>query len=459
MQETEFDILEQVRAVLQENAAGRPLLLAVSGGVDSVAMLDIVHRVALQVDCRCAVAHVDHGLRVESAADAEFVSDLASRYGLPAQNRKVDVRSLVRAEKLSQEAAARRLRYQALEEMASEARCEFILTAHTADDSAETFLLRFIQSPDWWEWTSIPTKRGKMLRPLIAVRRQCLHNYVLRHGLAWREDSTNRDPRFSRNYLRLKVLPQLADQSGGVDIPALARAGASIREVVGDFLKEAEHFAREAETEQGKMVLAIGEIFLYFNMIPWAPVERAVAAATGNPALRWPAWRRRQVTEFISAKTPKALLAIAEDAWLIRHGERLAVTRRLPEAVSYPLQGIGCHRLEGAGELKVAIKPNDGALANGNRICIRSELAAESFLLRTWQPGDGMNIFRRGNRKVANLLSEVHADPISRRSALVLCDAEGPFWLVGHWSDQRVRPLPSDEFIAELEWKPNTLPN
>ncbi|MBM3325118.1 MAG: tRNA lysidine(34) synthetase TilS, partial [Calditrichaeota bacterium] len=421
--------------------------------------LDMLHRMAPQVDCQCVVGHVDHGLRPESAADAEFVFDLARRYGLPVCSRKVDVHLFMRAEKLSQEAAARRLRYRALEEMASEANCEFILTAHTADDSAETFLLRFIQSPDWWEWTAIPMRRGNILRPLISVRRQFLHDYAVRHGLRWCEDSTNRDMRFPRNYLRWKALPSLARQGGSVDIPALARAGASIRDIVEDLLKEAEEFVMEAKAQNGKMVLAIGEILLYFTMIPWAPVERAAAALTGNPGLRWPAWRRRQVAEFVSAKTPKALLGVGQDVWLIRHGERLAVTCGLPKSVSHSLRGVGRHRIEAMGELNISILPNNGALNRENCIRVRAELAAGGLLLRTWQPGDRLNIFRRGRRKVADLLSEMHADPASRMSALVLCDEEGPFWLIGHGSDQRVRPLPSDELIAELEWKPNKLPN
>jgi tRNA(Ile)-lysidine synthetase-like protein len=456
MHNIEHSISSKVRALLRENAAGKRLLLAVSGGIDSVAMLDIVCRVVPEIHSQCVVGHVDHGLRAESAVDADFVSNLARQYGLAAQSREVDVATLARAKKLSQEAAARTLRYRALEEMAAEAKCDLILTAHTMDDSAETFLLRLLQSPDWWEWTSIPMKRGNILRPLISVRRRELHDYAHQHSLSWREDLSNQDLRFPRNYLRLKLLPDLAAQGGDMDISALAKAGGQVREVVDELVKEADEYVKESRVQQGRIVLAIPEIFSYFDMICWAPVERAVALVADNPSLRWPAWRRRQVMQLVRAQTPSSRLRVDSNTWLLRHGQKLAVTTRLPEPISHQLSNTGLHRFEGLGEMNIAIRPNDGSLVNENRICIRGILPRNGFHLRTWRPGDRLNIARRGSRKVADLLSEAHVDPISRMSALVMCDTEGPFWLVGYRVDQRVQPESDEEFVVELEWKPTT---
>jgi tRNA(Ile)-lysidine synthetase-like protein len=455
MQASESEILHKVRTALSDEAQGRRLLLAVSGGLDSVAMLDIVVRLSPELGCEPVVGHVDHGLRPESKADAEFVCNLAGRLGLPSLSRKGDTLALARQEKLSREAAARKLRYQALREMAEEAGCDHILTAHTADDSAETFLMRFIQSTDWWEWTSIPQKWGPVLRPLISVQREQVRRYALGRGLAWRDDATNEDPRFLRNYMRLKVMPRLAEQGGGLDIPALARAGGKIRDIVEGMLKQADAYVREVTTghQRAKKLLAIPDIFCYFNLMPWAPVERAVAQLRQNPDFRWPAWCRRQVAAFIAGQAPKGRLSIGSDIHLVRNGPKLAVARSLPAQVRRDVRGLGWSTLDGVGELGLSIRPNNGMLEKGNRIQARADLAGHRLQLRTWRPGDTLDIFGRGRRKVSRLLSELRVDPASRMGALVLCDEEGPFWLVGHWCDQRIRPSSTDTTVLELEWK------
>ncbi len=455
MQASESDILHKVRAALSDDAQGRRLLLAVSGGLDSVAMLDIVVRLAPELGCEPVVGHVDHGLRPESQADAEFVSRLADRLGLRSLNRKGDTLALARREKLSREAAARKLRYQALGEMAEEAGCDWILTAHTADDSAETFLMRFIQSTDWWEWTSIPRKWGKVLRPMIAVRRADVKRYALGRGVAWRDDASNEDPRFRRNYLRLKVMPRLVEQGGGLDIPALARAGSEIRDIVEDVLRQADKYVVEVSTghQRAKKLLAIPDIFCYFSLMPWAPVERAVAQLLRMPDFRWPAWRRRQVAAFIAGQAPKGRLSVGSDIDLVRNGPRLAVARCLPTDIRYDVRGPGRLTLNGIGELGLSIRPNNGVIGNGTRIQARADLVGQRLQLRTWRPGDALDIVGRGPRKVSRLLSELHVDPASRMGALVLCDEEGPVWLVGHWSDQRIRPFSTDTTVLELEWK------
>jgi tRNA(Ile)-lysidine synthetase-like protein len=455
MQASESDILDEVRAALSDDAQGQRLLLAVSGGLDSVAMLDMVVRIAPELGCELVVGHVDHGLRPESQADAEFVSRLAGRLGLPSLSRKGDTLALAHREKLSREAAARKLRYQALSEMAEEAGCDWILTAHTLDDSAETFLMRFIQSRDWWEWTSIPRKWGEVLRPLIAVRRADVKGYALGRGLAWRDDATNEDPRFRRNYLRLKVMPGLAEEGGGLDIPALARAGERIREIVEGVLRQADAYVLEASTghQRAKKLLAIPDIFCYFSLMPWAPVERAVAQLRRMPDFRWPAWRRRQVAAFVAGQAPKGRLTIGSDIDLVRNGPRLAVARSLPSKICYDVRGPGRSTLNGIGELGLSICPNNGVLENGSCIRARADLAGKRLQLRTWRPGDALDIVGRGPRRVSRLLSELHVDPAARMGALVLCDEEGPIWLVGHWSDQRIRPSSTDTTVLELEWK------
>ena len=450
----ETSIVEEVRDVLKQEPNGSRLLLAVSGGLDSIVMLDIVASLASEKNFTLVVGHVDHNLRPESRQDAEFVHSLSARLGLTVCHLTVDTLALASAEKLSREAAARKLRYQALSEMADNEHCHRILTAHTADDSAETFLMRFIQSPDWWEWTSIPKERGRILRPMLSVLREQVRHYAENRGLEWREDSSNQNLRYRRNYLRLKAIPSMAEEGADIDSCALSRAGAKIREISSSLLSQAADFVREeARVRQNEKLLAIPDIFYYFNMMPWAPVECASAVLLRSPELRWPAWRRRQVTSFMAGRGPKRTLVLDGKLFLHRYGSKLVVSTCQAEEINVSLKVPGVFSIASIGEISLSNLPNNGVLGKGSCIRISAEQAGIELQLRTWRAGDKLNIFRRGTRKISDLLSEIHADPLERKRALVLCDEEGPFWLVGYWSDQRKRPSPMDKTVMEITWK------
>ncbi len=454
MQSSEANITGEIREALKNEPNGSRLLLAVSGGLDSIVMLDIVADLASEKDFTLVVGHVDHSLRPESRQDAEFVLSLSAHLGLTACHLTVDTPALAREKKLSREAAARKLRYQALNEIADSEHCHRILTAHTADDSAETFLMRFIQSPDWWEWTSIPKERGRILRPMLSVLREQVRHYAENRGLEWREDSTNQNTGYRRNYLRLKVLPIMAEEGADIDSCALSRAGAKIQEISSSLLNQADEFVREeAGDRQNEKLLAIPDIFYYFNMIPWAPVERAAAELLRDPELRWPAWRRRQVTSFIAGRGPKRTLTLDGNLFLHRYGSKLVVSTCQTGETNLALKATGIFPVANMGEVSLSIIPNSGALDRGSHIRIRAEQAGRNLQLRTWRAGDKLNIFKRGHRKISDLLSEIHANPLQRERALVLCDEDGPFWLVGYWSDQRVRPSATDKTVMEITWK------
>ncbi len=454
MQVSETNIIGEIREALKNEPNGSRLLLAVSGGLDSVVMLDILAELASEKDFTLIVGHVNHSLRPESRQDAQFVQSLSSRLRMKVCHREVDTPALVREKKLSRETAARTLRYQALNVMADSEHCHRILTAHTADDSAETFLMRFIQSPDWWEWTSIPKERGRILRPMLSVLRKQVRHYAENRELEWREDSSNQNTDFRRNYLRLKALPFMEEEGIAIDSCVLSRAGAKIREISSSLLNQAEQFVREETGEkQNEKLLAIPDIFYYFNMMPWAPVERAAAVLLRNSQLRWPAWRRRQVASFMAGRGPKRTLVFDDNLFLHRYGLRLVVTTCHITETSLSLKAPGRFSVANMGEVNLSIIPNNGVLDRGSCIRISAEQAGRNLLLRTWQAGDKLNIFKRGHRKISDLLSEIHADPLQRERALVMCDETGPFWLVGYWSDTRMRPLPTDKTVVEITWK------
>ncbi len=178
------------------------VLIAVSGGADSVALLHL-----LRGRAQIAVAHLDHGLRPASSADAEFVAELAASLELPFVTERVDVRRVAEKRSWSVEDAARRVRYGFLTRSAKRLGCDAILTAHTLDDNSETVLLQLLRGSG--RATGIMARRGRVLRPLLHTGKHQLKTYLQERNLVWREDDSNNNQRFTRNWLRHSVLPLL----------------------------------------------------------------------------------------------------------------------------------------------------------------------------------------------------------------------------------------------------------
>ncbi|HVP29931.1 MAG TPA: tRNA lysidine(34) synthetase TilS [Myxococcota bacterium] len=199
--------------------AASTILVAVSGGVDSVVLLDVLCRLARPLGLRLHVGHVNHRLRAEeSDADQRFVEELARKRGLSVAVRAVEPLSARRfgpsRTRPSLEEAARILRHAALRELALEAGAGLVATAHHADDQAETVLLRLFRGtgPDGLGGIAERSRDGLLVRPLLSVSRGEIEAYARATGLSWCEDGSNANRAFTRNRLRLGWLPGLATE-------------------------------------------------------------------------------------------------------------------------------------------------------------------------------------------------------------------------------------------------------
>jgi tRNA(Ile)-lysidine synthase len=199
---------------------GQPLLLAISGGPDSMALLHGAARLAPGRGWRLTVAHLDHALRAESADDADFVAAAAAGLGLACELRRTDVTGLAADEGRSVEDAARQARYRFFEEVA--APDVLIATAHTADDSAETVLLNLVRGSGLAGVSGIPARRGRIVRPLLQARRAELRRALDAAGIAYRIDPSNADLSYARNRIRHEVLPAL-ERVNPASVEALLR--------------------------------------------------------------------------------------------------------------------------------------------------------------------------------------------------------------------------------------------
>jgi tRNA(Ile)-lysidine synthase len=205
-------LLQQVQLTIRDHRMlerGHTLLIAVSGGADSMVLLHTLWHLREPLAIELVVAHLNHQMRASAAADARFVEATARDLGLLCICATIDVPTYQRQHKLSPEDSARRARYAFLRATAKRHGADRIAVGHTADDQAETLLLHLLRGSGLRGLGGIPPVRGTIIRPLIRVHRPEILRYLHTHRLRFRVDPSNRQRRYTRNRIRLDLLPQL----------------------------------------------------------------------------------------------------------------------------------------------------------------------------------------------------------------------------------------------------------
>src|SRR5687767_4154913 len=186
--------------------SGDRIVLAVSGGADSVVMADLFAAAGYFA----VVAHVNHKLReTESDQDEEFARQLAARYGWPFEARALSGAELNADSSQSIQSAARDLRYQWFEEIRRHYNCNWVATAHHADDSFETLMINLLRGTSLSGLKGIPSKRDNIIRPLLFATREQILSYTLEKNLEFRHDSSNDEDKYERNRIRHHLIPEM----------------------------------------------------------------------------------------------------------------------------------------------------------------------------------------------------------------------------------------------------------
>jgi tRNA(Ile)-lysidine synthase len=186
------------------------VLIAVSGGIDSIVLLDVLVQLAAERSFNVVVGHINHGLRgIASARDSAFVQDVANAYELPFVHHSLTAADIAMHRSHGREGAARYARLAALEALAANADVTRIALGHTLDDHAETILYHLARGAGPTGLRGIAPVRLPFIRPLIRVSRAEVHAYAVAQSLTWREDATNADPSYARNRIRHHVMPEL----------------------------------------------------------------------------------------------------------------------------------------------------------------------------------------------------------------------------------------------------------
>jgi tRNA(Ile)-lysidine synthase len=237
------------------------ILVAVSGGADSVALLRAVAALKTQGAGRLCAAHFNHKLRDGSDDDERFVADLCGQLGVSCETGRADVARLAADASEGIELSARRARYAFLQETAGRCGARFVVTAHTADDQAETILHRIVRGTGIAGLAGMPRSRrfghAALLRPLLNIRRRELEEYLLDIGQTYLNDPSNTDRRFMRNRIRHELIPLLGRHYNSAVADAILRLGSLASDVQAVIDGLADEIREQAVTCENKTAVEI----------------------------------------------------------------------------------------------------------------------------------------------------------------------------------------------------------
>jgi tRNA(Ile)-lysidine synthase len=423
-------LAEAVERTLRRHAmlaGGETVLVAVSGGADSVALLHLLLALAPSWRLALHVLHVDHGLRADSGRDAALVRALGARLGVP-----VDVER-VRVGPGSVEAAARVARYAALQAWADRLGAARIAVGHTADDQAETVLMRVLGGAGLRGLAAIPPVRGRVIRPLLEVRRPALRGALVAAGLPWVEDPGNRDPKFLRNRIRHDVLPLLAASYRADIVPALAASARLAREAL-DALEQAAaaELARLAVAEGAALTLSRAALAALPVPVAAEVLRQAAARLEGRRPLR--GWAHRGLRRVLAARPPRRPFRLGGVVVEVS-GDRLRVgAGGAPPLVARTLAVPGRVELPEIGQaLQARVLPAAGYVVPraADRAAFDAAGLPRTLTVRPRRAGDRLQVFGGGERRLKAVLIDAKV-PRWERDRLPLVEAAADIvWIAG----------------------------
>lgn len=437
---------------------GERILVAVSGGPDSVALLGILWELRLRWAWELKVAHVHHGLRAQDAdEDMAFVQSMAQGLGLDFLLRRAQPGSLKLAGRSLQE-SAREARYKFLEEMALESGAEAIALGHQADDQAETVLAALIRGAGLRGLAAMPYRKGLLVRPLLEVGREEIFRYLEERGLGFRLDPSNQDPRYLRVRIRCELLPMLRERFNGAIRDVLCRT-ARLCALEDEYLgQEAGRVCKSMLQREGRGVRISLKDF------------RELPRALRLRLLRLGYARIKGNTRGLGMEHAEAMDDLAfqqgPERWLDLPGNiRFGVSGGnilmfKPESLE---RNSFSYRIIVPGQTLV---PEAGLSINWDVLEIRDGLPEKStkevlmdmdriqgpMVLRSPAPGDRLRPQGLGgSKKVHDLLVDAHVPRRQRWRVPILADERGVLWVVGYRLDERVSPGPGTRRIMRAQ--------
>ena len=485
------DFVRQMHRLILRHAMienGETVIVAVSGGADSLALLYGLHALRTQLNCQLHVAHLNHCLRSDADADADFVQQHATNLELPCTIERAEVPLLMKRWKLSVEASARRARYQFYEDVCTQIRATKVALGHHRDDTAETVLMNLIRGSGTTGLKGIaPVRDVKFIRPLAGFTRQQIEVFLTSMGLVPRQDSTNTDTRYFRNRIRHELIPLLE-----TDYNPNIKAGLSrTADVLGAEAEYLDKVAREAfeacwiqdstevETpiKSGSIVLDIAKLQQYHIAVQRRVLRQCFSKMLGYTNDLY-FTHCEAMLNLIEGDSPNAVLALPNNLRFRRvyqylifevnagsrspvpvETENFAYLLAVPGKVSIPT--IKAEITVELGNIRSREAP---ALPDGKFEAVfdyekLKEMFANSssetlpLTVRNRRQGDRFQPYgMRGTKKLKDFLMDAKVPRYERNSVpLLVCGGE-ILWIVGYTTNERFKIQPGTQQYLYLRY-------
>jgi len=436
-------LLNAVRTTVQEYRmieGGAGVIVGVSGGPDSVALLHVLHLLSSEMKFWMVVAHVDHGLRPESQDDANFVKGIAEKLGVEFRIKTADVRALASGHGVSLEEAGRRCRYKFFEELRSSVSAEKIATAHHMDDELETFFLRVCRGSSLKGLCGIPAARGRIIRPMIKMGRPEILRFLEDKGIPFRIDPTNLQTNTDRNFIRNRLFAVITERFPGFR----KTLGRTINTLRGE-----EEFAEEVSSNLYSKAIAHtdDELIIDIKALQEAsviPASRAIMSALydfSGSDVRWGQSHLNLIMKVLRSRNPSSMAVLPDGILLLREYDVLRLSRNKPDVA------VGTFKMSLAGPCMVEIPGGLMTLSfrlveegpqylsypqDPNEVYFDADQAPFPITLRFPTPGDRFRPWGlKGTCKLKKVLIDMKVPLGVRRKLPLVIKGEEIMWIPG----------------------------
>jgi len=420
----------------------KKLLIAVSGGVDSVVITQLLH----QLNFTISAAHCNFRLRgVRSDEDENFVKKLAKQLRIPVFTKSFETGKIAQQEKLSIQLAARKLRYDWFHELLAKNELDYIITAHHADDNLETFLINTVRGTGLDGLTGIPTKNGNIIRPLLPFTKEQIENYAKDNAIDWREDSSNAEINYLRNKIRHKIIPVLKELNPGL----LTSFGQTIenlkgsRQIIDDRIQDiqktlvipAEAGIHKINIEHLKNLnnpkAYLYELLKQYGFTEWNDVTNLVEAQSGKQVVS-KTHRLLKDREFLLLTGLAAVNTTEKEYNITDKEEYLTIDNfeiRLTKQKTYNPQ-----------------------LSIANLIYLDLDKLKFPLVVRKWKNGDYFYpLGMQGKKKVSKFFKDEKMSIVQKENSWLLCSNNEIVWVIGKRLDDRYKVVDGTTNILKIE--------
>ncbi|MDP3312709.1 tRNA lysidine(34) synthetase TilS [Lutibacter sp.] len=430
---------------------GKKLLIAVSGGIDSVVITHLLHKLNYTI----SLAHCNFMLRgKESNKDAEFVIELAKKYNVPVYTIKFDTNKVAEERGISTQMAARDLRYNWFQKLCEEHLLDNIVTAHQKDDVLETFLLNLTRGTGLDGLTGIPEINMNIVRPLLPFTRNDILVYATRKKLLWREDSSNSSIKYHRNKVRHKVIPVLKEINPSLldtFYVTLENLKGS-QEIVADSIINLEKEIKEVKNNEIHFSIAklmqfknpkiyVYELFKDYGFTAWDDVVNLLQAQTGKQVFSKTHCLLKNRDYLILTKIE--YITISNESFSIS-SEQTKLTS--PISLSFEIITPVFNAKNNSSNV---FEPF--LFEQSNSVFIDYDLVKFPLTLRKWQKGDYFFPFGLGGKKkISKYFKDEKFSLVEKENIWLLCSNNDIIWVVAKRLDDRFKVTKATSKILKL---------